>query len=126
MEHLLIRKNPWIGERCCDNDCIVCRQEPGRLCKHICLLCKQNGKNDVYFGHTSRSMLEHANKHDQEIKDRTNKSHFLKHIEEHHPSLLLDQEGNHDDLTRMFRWEKHQSCRTCYERGILEEVVIKL
>ena len=74
---------------------------------------------------SSRSMLERALEHDGELRNKSLKSHALKHIVEHHPDLQMNEEGS-PDLTTMFKWELHSSCRSSFEIVILDAVVIKL
>ena len=124
LETILIKKDPWCKDRCKEPDCIVCRGETGSLCKqtsivykHTCKLCKSVGLSATYWGHTSRSMKERAKEHEAELRDRSIKSHALKHLQDHHPDLLLEE--GEEDLNTKFKWELHAPCRSSFERVIL-------
>ena len=124
VRRLLHKSNPWAGEQCGRQECLVCRQEKNGDCTQRnvtyqteCLLCQEKtGKKSRYVGETSRTGFERGLEHQEDYRTNKEDSHMFKHwLEEH-----LDEEKPEFSM-KIIR--KHTSS---FIRQIHEAVVIEM
>ena len=108
---------------CRDGKKTIC-QSKNVVYRHVCRLCKDQGRICVYTGMTSRKLWERAIEHDEDMKNRLPSSHAWLHVMEEHGDVIDGMEKA--DLPNLFTWEIQKSCRTAFERTVSEAVLIQL
>ena len=94
LKQLFHKSNPWSGENCQRDGCLVCwsGQERGGDCRRrnvvyrtSCLACRANGKESSYYGESSRTAFERGLEHARDFLTNQEDSHMYNHyVEEHH------------------------------------------
>ena len=86
MRREFCRSNPWAGDPCQRNDCLVCAQEGGGDCrkrnilyKTTCVQCKGTDKEASYIGESARSGYERGRDHQEDYEKMEFDSHMLMH-----------------------------------------------
>ena len=129
LEAILIRKDQWASERCKALDCRVCGEDGLSICKkrgiiykHICLLCKAEGRKAIYWGQTSKSLGERAAQHNAQLTSKSMKSHSFLHLQEYHEEEAAKKTMD----PSLWKWEIFTAPRTSFEWISMEAVQIKL
>ena len=156
---LLHKSNPWAGQHCGRDRCLLCetkvyeKKKNGQDCrkrncvyKTYCITCRERQdkeledrleeqgtstnkkeldkekakiKRYVYIGETNRSAYERGIEHQQDVTGCKTSSHMLRHLLHQHE----DEEPDWDKIK--FGMTIIKSCRTAFERQILESVEIQ-
>ena len=129
LEQILVKKDPWSKYRCPGINCFVCLSEGKSICMkkgiiymHECALCKQEGKTAVYYGQSSRTLLERASEHNKAYLAKSKKSHAWWHIEECHE----DEAKQELPSLAWWKWSLKEAPISCFSRVVGEAVYIKL
>ena len=93
LKNLLHKANPWAGDQCGRQDCLVCRQEKGGNCRQRnvtysteCKKCQEKGgKKSKYYGESARTTYERGLEHKRDYQNAKEDSHMAKHWLEDHP-----------------------------------------
>ena len=134
LERLLHQSNPWQGEICGRDSCMLCQtkltsEEQPKSCykrnavyQISCSECDALAKTDetkmrsLYIGETCRSSFERGREHLDAREDLKPDSHMLKHVLLHHEEK---QDEVHFDMTiKKFH-------RSAFERQVHESVIIQ-
>ena len=135
---MLWKADPW-GLECEDICCPVCKEEKERkICDlrnivyaSTCLICKDEGRQTLYIGETSRTLKERAEEHiraarpERKEKKRQDFTNQRKKIEEV-SHIKLHQEEEHNGQEIRFKFEVKAQCRSALERQVKETIILKL
>ena len=120
--NILHKSNPWAESRCQRTDCYPCKTGDDSDCfkRNIlyfstCAMCKQEGKEQVYVGESSRSSYERGGEHERDFQRRNEDSHILKHLEIVHPGVVEPQ----------FQFRVAQTFQSALARQVSEAVMIR-
>ena len=80
-----------------------------------CIMCKQEGKEQVYVGESSRSSYERGGEHEKDFERRMGDSHILKHLEVVHPGVIEPK----------FEFRVAQTFQSALTRQVSEAVMIR-
>ena len=78
----LVKKDPW-GAPCGRDNCKVCNHSPGDCSKKsvvyewICMTCKEEEKQTVYYGESSGTLFERLVEHQKKIEKNIIKTSIL-------------------------------------------------
>ena len=143
LEDILTSSNPWIGEDCGREGCLLCytKAVTGKNMKQSCTKrsvtyqtwceeCRKreeekNGEDGeekiiplhTYIGETSRSSYERGREHIKDVEQLNTGSHILKHIVEVHEGV--------DPARIEFRMKAVKYHQSAFERQIYESVKIQ-
>ena len=117
-----VKSNPSGIRSCWSTECSVCRggegardcRERGPVYEQRCMLCKEDGKDVVYFGETGRNAFIRGKEHDNDIRLGDRKNGLVRHMIEEHVGV--------DSQFKMAVLSKHRSCLT---RQVEEAVRIR-
>ena len=132
IEHLLCKSDPWGDDRCEREDCFMClssEKEVGKCRKsnvvyHItCRLCEGKGEKVQYWGESSRSGYLRGREHRQDLENKEEGSHMLRHLETKHPELDLEDPEN-VRAEKHFKMEMDRQYSTAMDRQISEALAI--
>ena len=121
---LVHESNPWSGEDCLREACLICTggdqrgdcRRRGVVYQTQCIDCKEkSGRQSVYVGETSRTAFERGTEHARDRKSRREDSHMYLHTEEEHP-------GGEDRIK--FEMKVIRSHQSALSRQIHEAVLI--
>ena len=98
MKSSLQNSNPWSGENCGRNECLVCKdkitsngdcRKRNILYQTFCLECKKAGKDSIYIGESSRTGFERGGEHQYDFKTKAEDSHMFLHQSEEHGDMEI-------------------------------------
>ena len=125
LKRILHKSNPWEGEDCGRDNCLLCISQSGtdekpHSCKKrnvvyqtTCRQCKSDGREATYFGESSRSAFERGSEHLDSYASLRVDSHMLKH------NLLV-----HGDLQNVeFEMKILKEHQSAIQRQVHEAVV---
>ena len=92
VKRALCKNNPWAGENCGRDACLLCRgEEKNGDCRkrnvvyqNQCLACLAKGRESVYYGESCRTAFERGLEHARDRVKGREESHMFGHIEEEH------------------------------------------
>ena len=109
--------------------CLSSEKEIGKCRKsnivyHItCMLCQSKGEKVQYWGESSRSGYLRGREHRQDLENKEEGSHMLRHLEIKHPELDLEDPEN-VRAERHFKMEMDRQYSTAMDRQISEALAI--
>ena len=124
VKDLIHKSNPWAGENCLREACLVCRRgEAGQgdcqrrnvVYKTWCLTCQKRNRDSLYLGETARTAFERGGEHSRDFKTKKENSHMFCHHEQEH--LEKGEEA-------VFAMKVVRSHKSALERQINEAVLI--
>ena len=89
--------------------------------KSTCTVCRTRGKEVVYMGESSRSLLERNLEHQADARKGLQKSHRVEHVSTYHQ----DQQELVKDPNQAFTIKVHQLHPTPLSRLVHEALVIR-
>ena len=122
---LVHRANPWAGENCARENCMLCssgEEKPGDCRKRNatyfteCKLCLQKGKKVRYVGETARTCFERGLEHADDAAKKKDGSHIHNHLLETHSGEEISE--------KPFKMKVIQQHRSALSRQIQEAVII--
>ena len=125
LKDLLHQSNPWAGQDCGREDCMICEKGDERSgdCKRrnityrtFCLPCAAIGKKSLYIGETARTGHERGLEHRRDYGKETEDSHMTKHWLVEHPGQEKPS----------FGMKVVRSHRSAFARQIHEAVLIEM
>ena len=128
VKRILCKTNPWAGESCQRQGCLICTEEGGGkgdcrrrsiLYKTTCTTCKEDGaeKDAFYIGESGRSAFERGTEHIRDYEALELDSHMLKH------KILAHGDQEKEIAFKMKILKKHN---TAFRRQVHEAVVVEL
>ena len=94
VKNILHNPNPWAEEACPRPECYPCKTGEKKCCfqrnivyTNRCIQCKEQGKESIYIGESSRSAFERGSEHINDYEKKLTDSHIYKHQEIGHPEM---------------------------------------
>ena len=123
LKNILHKANPWAGDQCGRQECLVCRQEKGGNCRQRnatysteCKRCLEiGGKKSRYYGESARTCFERGQEHQKDYQNAKEDSHMAKHWLEDHPG-----EERPNFAMKVARTHKSALVRQVHEAVLIE------